>query len=945
VFLFSIPFLSVQAQEGINGGSLCFASQNGFNFNLNTVSESLFAGQSQNVSGVITNNTDYDLQNGDVIVHIIKLSSGNSKNDYGLENDWVQRLVVADGISIESKASTNFDFAWNIPEKIVSGVYALDFYLVSNKAFIKAGSENHSFPAKRMIVSVSGGNDNVAYIKNNSLSMNGELLDSSRVFYFATGSSTPLHVGVESTGGVSRNIVVKYSLYNSTIIDDSHKVFEGQKVVSVNSKETSDVYLENLDLKKYAYYTALIELKDGDKSSFVTFGLSNTDKPFANVSSLYAKKINDTNIDIVGCVLLSEQSKKGALNFYTIDSHKNVVASGSVSVVDWKDVVNFTIPVSVEKVSENMSISLDIVSQDGSIISGVLIPVVCGDVCGNENFLINNIKNIIITVLTIITLLILTFLFFRKKNIDVLVLFLVSMLLPVVVYSQTGSFTSSATVTGQAYNVSNSGGTGGVIGLGTTGGGFIEVSWGIPDSDSGRGDSRGDTLPPTLEFTTQPTTIVSGQTATLYWQSYETSTCSAAGAWSGSKSISGNESTGVLNSDATYILSCAGWDGSSVEKSVTVTVTPAEQDVCPNISGSQTTVPAGYTVDGSGQCVLIPPTDVCPNIAGDQATVPAGYTVDGSGQCVAPTPPATTTDVCPNIAGDQATVPNGYQMNAAGLCVPIAPIDQTPDGVLDTADCNSADGWAYDPDTSSQSIDVHMYDGLTFLGAVTANQSRPDVNQVKGITGNHGFTFGIPESLKDNQNHQIFAYAINTNSVGPNPKLSGAPKTINCAPSTTIINNTDTGGGNGGGTTNNVNNSGFTLSADSNTLNIQFLGDIGNSSDSKRVYVNPVNGFNNPVELSIVGISPALPADTNISYSFDGRPFSSNPTITLTYRDISGGQYFSESGEIGSLFKVSLSKSITGNRTITLKGMSGANEFMYNFILKPYSADPHFMEI
>jgi len=619
VFLF-IPFLRIQAQENINGGSLCLASQNGFSFNLNTVDDSLFAGQSQHVSGVITNNTDYDLQNGDVIVHVVKLSSDDSRNDYGLENDWVQRLVVADGVSIKSKAFTNFDFTWNVPEKIVSGVYALDFYLVSNKAFIKAGSENHSFPAKRMIVSVGGGNGDVAYIKNNSLSMNGELLDSSRVFYFATGSSTPLHVGVGNTGSVSRDVVMKYSLYNSTIIDDSHKVFEGQKMINIHSSSTSNTYLENLSLKKYAYYTVLIELKDGDKSSFITFGLNNTDKPFAKIASVYAKRVDDTHIDVIGCLLLDDQAKKGALNVYALEFDKTILSSTTASVFNWKDITNFSVPISISSDQGETFISLDMVDASGLIMSSVVVPVECDDQCyGSKNLQPDRV--IVIVSIVIFVLLIIGFIF-RRKN-TILMVSVIMLFLPYLAHSQSGGGgTSSYTTTGQAYSTNNSSGTGGVVAFSTAGGGFISVSWAIPDSD--RGEPRGDTLPPTLEFTTQPTTIVSGQTATLYWQSYETSTCSAAGAWSGSKPISGNESTGALNSDTTYTLSCAGWDGSSVEKSITVTVTPVEQDVCPNISGSQTTIPAGYTVDGSGQCVLIPPTDVCPNIAGDQATVPAG---------------------------------------------------------------------------------------------------------------------------------------------------------------------------------------------------------------------------------------------------------------------------------------------------------------------------------
>jgi hypothetical protein len=52
----------------------------------------------------------------------------------------------------------------------------------------------------------------------------------------------------------------------------------------------------------------------------------------------------------------------------------------------------------------------------------------------------------------------------------------------------------------------------------------------------------------------------------------------------------------------------------------------------------QTTVPAGYVMDASRNCVLVTQaTDVCPNVEGMQTTVPAGYVKDASGNCVVAT--------------------------------------------------------------------------------------------------------------------------------------------------------------------------------------------------------------------------------------------------------------------------------------------------------------------
>jgi hypothetical protein len=102
-------------------------------------------------------------------------------------------------------------------------------------------------------------------------------------------------------------------------------------------------------------------------------------------------------------------------------------------------------------------------------------------------------------------------------------------------------------------------------------------------------------------------------------------------------------------------------------------VTPPPADLCPNISGTQTTVPAGMIVDGSGNCVTPPPVDLCTNITGTQTTVPAGMIKDTPGNTpgVCAVPP---TDMCPNITGVQTTVPAGMIVDGTGNCV-TPPVD------------------------------------------------------------------------------------------------------------------------------------------------------------------------------------------------------------------------------------------------------------------------------
>ena len=73
-------------------------------------------------------------------------------------------------------------------------------------------------------------------------------------------------------------------------------------------------------------------------------------------------------------------------------------------------------------------------------------------------------------------------------------------------------------------------------------------------------------------------------------------------------------------------------------------------------------------------------------------------------------------------------------------------------------------GWAYNTAASTTSIPVEIYVGGargtgTLVATLTANQSRPDVNQAYQITGNHGFEWPIPTTYQTGT-HQFSVYAL-----------------------------------------------------------------------------------------------------------------------------------------------------------------------------------------
>jgi hypothetical protein len=79
------------------------------------------------------------------------------------------------------------------------------------------------------------------------------------------------------------------------------------------------------------------------------------------------------------------------------------------------------------------------------------------------------------------------------------------------------------------------------------------------------------TSKPTVNISATPVTVSAGGVATLSWTTTGASNCTAAGDWSGSRSVSGSQSVGPIPDDSSYSLTCTGPGGSATD-SVDVTV-------------------------------------------------------------------------------------------------------------------------------------------------------------------------------------------------------------------------------------------------------------------------------------------------------------------------------------------------------------------------------------
>lgn len=93
------------------------------------------------------------------------------------------------------------------------------------------------------------------------------------------------------------------------------------------------------------------------------------------------------------------------------------------------------------------------------------------------------------------------------------------------------------------------------------------------------------------------------------------------------------------------------------------------------------------------------------------------------------------------------------------------------EGFLDAVDCNKISGWAWDRNKPNNPVTVNIYDGNILLASqVLADIFRQDlVNAGKG-NGKHGFSYTVPQNIKDGRAHSISVRFLNTDDLTYSPK-------------------------------------------------------------------------------------------------------------------------------------------------------------------------------
>ncbi len=214
----------------------------------------------------------------------------------------------------------------------------------------------------------------------------------------------------------------------------------------------------------------------------------------------------------------------------------------------------------------------------------------------------------------------------------------------------------------------------------------------------------GGTPPPTAPTATlgaSPSTIDAGQSSTLTWSSTDATSCSASGAWSGTKATSGSQSV-TPGSTASYSITCNG-DGGSANSSATVTVNAATPAPTASINASPSTID-----QGASSTLTWSSTDASSCTASGAWS---GAKATNGSQSVAPGSTANYSITCTGAGGsanDSATV----TVNPASAPAPTVSLSASPTSLrkgqnitlswssTDATSCSASGGWSGSKATS-----------------------------------------------------------------------------------------------------------------------------------------------------------------------------------------------------------------------------------------------------
>ena len=106
---------------------------------------------------------------------------------------------------------------------------------------------------------------------------------------------------------------------------------------------------------------------------------------------------------------------------------------------------------------------------------------------------------------------------------------------------------------------------------------------------------------PTVSLAANPTSVASGASSTLTWSSTNAASCTASGAWTGSRATAGSESSAPLTASTnTFTLSCSGAGGSQSATATVTTGAPSTRTYTTNFDLTENPISEGGAWSSAG---------------------------------------------------------------------------------------------------------------------------------------------------------------------------------------------------------------------------------------------------------------------------------------------------------------------------------------------------------